>query len=931
MNSNKFKAAHLNIWSLLPKFNSLKDFILHNEYDIFALSETWLNKSISNDLLHIGGYTLIRKDRGSRGGGVAFYLKDTYGFRVIDNITDIEQLWIVTTINRNNVIFGVCYNPPRTNPKQFTDNLEIAISNSVQHGDKVFCFGDININLLDISLNSTRYFLSMLESLEFEQVIDEATHTTATNASLLDVIICNDRYVVSDVKVGGLDISNHALIQCQIAVESVKPSPAYVTYRDFKYFNENEFLADLERLPLDNIFYMDDIDAKVDYFTSNLLDIFNKHVPLRTVRITKKRAPWLTESIKLLMRRRDRARSDCNRKPTPAKWHYYKQLRNATNHALNREKLAYFNYIATNKDSKSLWGELKTLNLFSRSRSHQIPRHLSNPSVINDYFIDSVPQHDIDKTYVYDYYQTNNTVMANKKFSLTTIDNVHNILHNLKNSTAGVDLLSVFFIKLCSPYILRYMVHIINSILLDCRFPSSWKVALVTPIPKKSEASVLSELRPISILSALSKVTEKVIEAQVRQHVEEYNILPLTQSGFRPGFSCSTALLHVVDDIVGATDAGKCTLLVLLDYSKAFDTLDHGLLLVILKSCGFDDDVVKLVQSYLTSRSQVVRLGQNLSQSRAITRGVPQGSILGPLLFTIYTSHFTSFLNFCLLHMYADDTQMYYSFYPQDYESAIFKINSDLEKLSEISSYHSLSINPTKSALLLFGKKCDRMKIGKNLNINVNGCVLELSHTAKNLGLILDDTLRFREHICKVIQRAYMSLRLLYPHRQYLNTNTRKMLCDSLVLSQFAYGATVYGPCLDSDSLNRIQRVQNACVRFIFGIAKFEHVSYRLQELRWLNMAGRRKLYALCLYHKIVLSRTPPYLHNKLAYRSDVHNLNIRTRGLLSPPAHKTSFFERCFRYCIYREYNRVPLEAKNMNHLSFKKLIKSHLLAGFG
>lgn len=922
-----FSAAHLNIWSLLPKFNILKGFLLEKNYDIFALSETWLNASVLNESINITGYNLIRKDRPTRGGGVAIYLKDSYLFNIINTNDNIEQLWISTTVNKYNFVFGVCYNPPRTNSKYFTDNLEDSITLCMPYGENMFCFGDININLMDGQLNSTRYFLSMLESLGFHQVVNEPTHLTDHSASLLDVILCNNVNVVSSVKVGGLDISNHDLIACQILVNQSKILPVFITYRDFKYFNENEFYQDLQGVPLHEIFYMNNIDVKVNHFTQLLIDLFNKHVPLRTVRISKNKAPWLTDNIKLMMKQRDKARADCRRNPSPAKWLYYKRLRNATNHAQTAEKLAYFNYLATNKNSKYLWGELKSLNITSNKNKFQLPFNLSNPDDINDYFIDSIPHNQVDIQNILNHYNLNTISNSNFKFSLVSVDSVKNILQTLKNTSAGTDLLSIFFIKLCCPYILNFIVHIINSILLACQFPTSWKTALVSPIPKINDPKALSDLRPISILSGLSKLTEKVIEIQIRQFVDDLSILPSIQSGFRPGYSCSTAVMHVLDDIIQATDVGMCTVLILLDYSKAFDTLDYTILLAILKSSGFDNTSLKLLESYLTGRSQIVKIVDKFSQPRPVFKGVPQGSILGPLLFSIYTSQLIKFIQSSSLHMYADDTQLYYSFRPEDYQSAMQKINSDLRNLSEISVQHSLNLNPSKSAMLIFGKKSHTVNLKNLLNIELNGSRLRFSNSAKNLGLILDNTLRFRDQVSKMVQKAYAGLRLLYPHRKYLNSNTKKLLCDTLVLSQFTYCAPVYGPCLDCDSSARIQRVQNSCIRFIYGLRKFDHVSHKLIELRWLNMAQRRKLYSLCLFHKIIKTKTPPYLYNKITFRSDVHNINIRSKGLLSPPIHKTTFFERCFKYCIYRLYNGVSLCVKSYNAIKFRKYIKINLL----
>lgn len=164
----------------------------------------------------------------------------------------------------------------------------------------------------------------------------------------------------------------------------------------------------------------------------------------------------------------------------------------------------------------------------------------------------------------------------------------------------------------------------------------------------------------------------------------------------------------------------------------------------------------------------------------------------------------------------------------------------------------------------------------------------------------MDESLRFREHVENKVGRAYGAFRILYPHRSYLPIYTKKLLCESLVLSKFNYCSPVYRFCLDQDSLGRIQQVENNCIRFIFGIRKFEHVSHKLVELSWLPMRLRFNYHALCTFHKLVVKRRPPYLFNKLQYRADVHNVNIRHRNLLTCPHHRTSTFQRSLRYTTY-------------------------------
>lgn len=178
-----------------------------------------------------------------------------------------------------------------------------------------------------------------------------------------------------------------------------------------------------------------------------------------------------------------------------------------------------------------------------------------------------------------------------------------------------------------------------------------------------------------------------------------------------------------------------------------------------------------------------------------------------------------------------------------------------------------------------------------------------------DLGFMLDNSFRYREQINKYIKNAYLNLKMLYPHRSVLNYTVKTRLCDALVLSHFAYCSTIYNPAIDQIAECRVQRIQNSCLRYIFGIRKYEHISHKLPKCGWLDMKRRRELQALCVYYKIMTSKSPPYLYEKIRFRSDVHSITTRYRNLISPPSHKTTLFERSFSYDIYRLYNHLPNE----------------------
>lgn len=276
--------------------------------------------------------------------------------------------------------------------------------------------------------------------------------------------------------------------------------------------------------------------------------------------------------------------------------------------------------------------------------------------------------------------------------------------------------------------------------------------------------------------------------------------------------------------------------------------------------------------------------------------------------------------------MYADDIQLYKSFKPQDWLWSVEDLNSDLTSLLAVSTQLNLNVNPSKSQVILFGNPNTCKELRRVLEVKVNGSVLPIADSVRDLGLILDNSFRFREQISRYIRNSYLTMKTLYPHRSTLNTHIKIRLCESLILSRFAYCSVVYDPAIDSNTEYRIQKVQNSCLRYIFGIRKFEHVSHKLKDCGWLNMRRRRELRTLCLFHEILTTKTPSYLYNKITFRTDVHNITTRHRNLISPPLHKTSLFERSFSYNVYSKYNYLPSTLKSLAPGVFKRKLRSFL-----
>lgn len=928
---SSIKFGHINIRSLIPSLDNLKQFIINKNFDIIGVSETWLYKGVDLRNVQIPGYHFVRQDRIGRGGGVGLYINSSFEYTVVTNdLTknkNFEQIWVKITLQKISFIFGCVYRPPSFKFSDFVVNFDNVLTSIMPLCDKICCGGDFNVDFMNFCSKETSEFASLIENLGLVQVISSPTRISDKTASLIDLLLLsNNLLLLNSDTLPAPHLSDHEFIFCEFKVLFENKKIKYTEIRDIKNINLQQFSYDLQSIPWRNIFDIHNINDKIKFINENLSALLNLHAPLKKVRMTKVYQPWL-DNVKDLMKLRDRALSRYKKNKTAANRESYKELRNLTTLTIKNEKKAFLNAKLSNSDN--VWQELKKYCGGIQRNKIEIPESLKKPNEINNFFRNSIPITSIDHKDIIEHYTNNIKESVTSAFhfqQVSEIDVLNTIIH-IKSNAVGTDGLTIGVIKLCCPFILPYLTHVINFCLRNSVYPDEWKRALVTPLPKTNEPTEFKDLRPISVLSCLSKVLEKLSNKQLTEHVEKNLILPETQSGFRQHHGCSTALANVSDDIFRATDEGKVTVLALLDYSKAFDTLNHRILLAVLHYIGLSKEACKFFENFLDGRYQRVRVGESISEELPITSGVPQGSALSPLLFAIYTSNIHNSLKYSNAQYYADDTQIYLSFEKENVNEYCQKINDDLRSLQTVSLKHSLVLNLKKCCLMLFGPKPSIEYIKNQVNIKIDDTTLEIKNNTRNLGLIFDNSLRFEQHISNCIQRAYVRIKLLYSSRHDLSINLKKMLCDSLVLSIFNHGDVVYGNCLTQIQKNRIQKIQNSCLRLIYGIRKFEQISHKLREANWLNMEGRRKVHSACFYHRIIFYKTPAYLHNKIIYRSHVHNINIRFRWLITPPMHKTSYFERSFTYNIAKTYNCLPNYLKSLNPSNFHKQILKYYL----
>ena len=514
-----FKLAHLNCRSILPSFLDFSHVVISENFDIIAVTETWLSCDVDSNRLNINGYNLFRSDRPQgRGGGVAIYIKNEFVFHQIQlttNITNLENLFITIKLKNENICIGVIYRPPQNNLNICIEEFDNLLSLLVPQYNKIVILGDVNVNLLRLDNPLSICF----DTHNFTQIINEPTRITEFTSTLLDPIFVNDNNMVKNQGTINVDIiSDHRLVFVDLDVNIVKNKQKVYTYRSFGSFSQDAFNSDLYAIAWDNLLYFPNIDDKVEFLNYNIDMLFNRHAPIRTARMNKPHAPWLTDALQKLMRERDRAFTTYKINNTPENWNRYKDIRNYLLYSIRREKKAYLNFSKVS-DPAEFWKKLKSLNITGKSTT-DIPSNLKNPSEINKYFLSLFNTKQIDEDTLQ--YYNNNQYSNNDKFSFTMTEpqTVGNILCQMKSNAAGHDGLSLQMVKLCLPMLLNYITHIINCCLETGYFPESWKHAVICPVPKTNNPTVLNDLRPISILPVLSKVLEKVAALQLTEYLQ---------------------------------------------------------------------------------------------------------------------------------------------------------------------------------------------------------------------------------------------------------------------------------------------------------------------------------------------------------------------------------------------------------------------------
>ena len=521
-------------------------------------------------------------------------------------------------------------------------------------------------------------------------------------------------------------------------------------------------------------------------------------------------------------------------------------------------------------------------------------------------------------------------------FTPAAVDEVRTIILSSPCKSCDLDAIPTWLLKLCVHELAPLLTALVNASLERGCVPTSFKCANIRPLLKKPglDSEILKNYRPVSNLPFISKVLERVVDKRLEQHLVVNNLHEELQSAYRKFHSTETALLKVQSDILQSLDKGNVTVLVMLDLSAAFDTIDHHILLHrfehLFRITGL---ALQWITSYLGNRYQAVVIDGKRSAPVLLQYGVPQGSVLGPKMYTMYTRPLGDVIrnHGPNHHMFADDTQLYVSYCLKTALAEtreLGKVNECLRNTDSWMEANMLCKNDDKTEVMFFASK-HTLKTKDHVVIPVGDSSIKSESCVRNLGVMLDTSMSMDRQVSAVCRSAFAQLRNIGLIRQYLTSYATKSLVNGLVTSRLDYcNALLYG--VPQTLMAKLQRVQNCAARIVTRRSRFDHISPVLKDLHWLPVHRRVQFKTLLYTYKAVHKQAPGYLSDMISVRVPTRALRSASTIVLAVPSRtetKTKFGERHFKYSSSTLWNDLPIEIRNAPSLAiFKTLLKRHL-----
>uniref|UniRef100_A0A3B3HB31 Reverse transcriptase domain-containing protein n=1 Tax=Oryzias latipes TaxID=8090 RepID=A0A3B3HB31_ORYLA len=793
--------------------------------------------------------------------------------------------------------------------------------------DKVIIAGDFNIHVCCPDNLLAREFLNIIDSFNLDRAITGSTHI---KGHTLDIILtCG--ISVPNVSCMDFIMSDHKCILFSPELNG-NPPESKANFMYSRVFNSST-AANFGNIFSAPLVLNSDANSILSNFNSATARILDQIAPFRLRKVQNKNMPWMTDSIRNSKRICRRAERKWKASKSSVDLETLKNHMNNFNRQMKKARSDYFSQlINTNRNNPRVL--FKVINQLSEApHTSNLPTSPVICEQFANHFINKISnirsQISITKSLSPPFLPTppaRPTVIF-EDFQEISPNTLSEIVYKMKPCHCSLDIMPVRFFKEIYGSVSSHILFLMNTSLSTGTVPDDFKAAMIQPLLKKPslDPSCFEHYRPISKLPFLAKILEKLVAEQVISFLNKNKLFETLQSGFKANHSTETALLRVMNDLLMAADSGKISILVLLDLSAAFDTVDHSILLQRLKSwVGFSGTVFNWFYSYLSDRFFNVFIGNSCSSKVKMTCGVPQGSVLGPLLFSIYMLPLGEIirqhnLNF---HFYADDTQLYLSFKPGDL-GLLNNLNSCIADIKTWMAQNFLQLNMDKTDVIIFGSVEARHGVASKLESLSNN----VSSSCRNLGVIFDTDLNLETHVKSVVKSCFWQLHRLYRITPFLSKKSLEMVIHAFIFSRLDYCNALY-TCLSQQSVYQLQLVQNAAARLITGTRMRDHITPVLASLHWLPVSFRIDFKILLIAFKALCGLAPKYIADLLTPYVPGRNLRSLAKGLLTiPQSRLKTRGDRAFAVRAPTLWNSLPEEIRLAGSLPvFKSLLKTYL-----
>ena len=936
-----------NAQSIVNKAETVLRTMTDQSVDIAGICETWLT-SLTNPTtakIKSHGYSLLHSFRtNKRGGGTALLYKSCYSlspFKVNKHIKTFEYTAAsIKTSTGTKVMFTIIYRTGQLT-SLFCHELDQFLSVIQPLCDCLIVAGDLNVHFEQLQIRPNKQVLDLFQSYGLERNVFEPTHIAGGS---LDQIFTFTLHKQLKCKVS-VDSSrslpsDHFPVYCELSLSFEHKYFKEITYRKLSYTNTVKFTEDLQAI-------LDNLDVNSFTFQQSMIvlnqrceDLLNTHAPLQTRNVsTIDSAPWFDKEYRELRKLRRRAEYRMKKPGSTLEDRIaFKDACSKCTIIANAKKKDHFKNIISKADNKP-HALYKLVNqALDRNQVKPLPNYTENLENLakdfNSYFTQKITniRDNIKNHPVLDSFQSESLpefpqMKLMFDFQPTTIQEIKEIISEVGIKCSPADLLPQTIFKENLEILLPIIVELVNKSLSSGNIDGI-KLADIIPLLKRDslDPNILKNFRPVSNLTFIGKLIERVVLKQLNEHLKRNNLDCNEQSAYKQNHSTETLLIRIWNDLLVASDERSATVLIMLDLSAAFDTVDHDLLLKILRyEIGLRGRVLLWFTSFLKGRAQRIRLGCITSEECIIKFGVPQGSVLGPVLFNIYIRSiyvYVKKLGFNIMG-YADDHQVMKIFKPSAQGVVLtFDIERCFSSIKEWMSYYYLQMNDSKTEIIVFGPSRVLSEIQiKGVNISSNTS-LRFVNSVKNLGIHMDNALTMERQVIELKKKCFYTLRNITKIRFLLSTEQRKTIVNSLVVSCLDYCNGLYFG-ISEKLMSQLQTLQNACAKTVVGKYKYDHVGNDLHNLHWLSIKKRVIFKIALLSYKALNGIAPLYLQELFKYCHHGHSLK-----LMVPYNHcLKNFSGRSFSVVGPKLINSLPSHITKCDSVtSFKASLKTFL-----